>query len=407
MEQDFVEKEKTKSRSLVEVLNEKGFDKVYIKGDKTENSDDKDSEFKNVKYNIFKPNEDVYPENVFIVGPTNSGKSTLARNIINLGKFPDAEMLFITQMREASGTQTKLWQDIVNNNKNNLSAFHITTIDSIESLDGLIQKIVSFSKDQFGIQNSDKRLFKTIALFDDISSLCIKSSQYASLCSSGSHHGVASISIFHNTPSRATQCWTNLQAHYKLLITFDSGAEIEKLFKNDFPSHGRLQHPITDLLNKETARKHGHLAIFKRTKQLARLRSQLDNPKEQKVFIPVDVNGELDFDYKTMSVNKKIVSFQSFPFVKVKGKSNFFYLKSYQNPIQEETLTKEESKEGNADVIEKIKDKKKKRKLNDSQTAAKLLERFKRKKRYGIASESSENSESDESEDGESSFSDE
>nr|XP_047133615.1 uncharacterized protein LOC124811651 [Hydra vulgaris] len=254
-----------------------------------------------------------------------------------------------------------------------------------------------FPKTKYGIQNSDHRLLKTILLFDDISAFCLKSQQYTSACSSGSHHGVGTITVFHAVPSKSSQAWNNLVSHYKCIVSFDNNSEIEKIFKNDFPSAGKMHHVISDLLNKETSSQHGHLALFKRNCSVARLRTQITNSKEQKVFIPVDAQGKLDFDYNEMSVNKKIVTFQSFPYVKARNCKNHYYLKSHHNPFCQEKEKENQQtndEEGKNNINSEKENQIKKRKWSESERAALMLEEIKRRKRYGLCESSDEFSDS-------------
>ena len=106
--------------------------------------------------------------------------------------------------------------------------------------------------------------------------------------------------------------------------------EVEKLFKNEYPSSSRLRHPISDLSSKEISNKHDHLALFKKTVSHARLRSHL-NEKEQCIFIPVDVNGEMDYGYENLRVNKPIVRFQQFTYVRSPNRPHYYFLKTTSN----------------------------------------------------------------------------
>ena len=64
---------------------------------------------------------------------------------------------------------------------------------------------------------------------------------------------------------------------------------------------------------------------------MASLRSSLDNHQKQEVFIPVDVRGDCNFDYDGMSVGKKLVSFQSLPYIKAKYHNQHCFLQSCYN----------------------------------------------------------------------------
>ena len=80
------------------VSSSAGFSEYYIGGE--QKNDSLESEVKSVKHPIFSGHNDSYPKNTLIVGPTAIGKSTLARELTLVGKFLNAEMIFIIQRRE-------------------------------------------------------------------------------------------------------------------------------------------------------------------------------------------------------------------------------------------------------------------------------------------------------------------
>ena len=82
-----------------------GFSGYYIGGE--QRNDSLESEVKSVEHSIFSGDNDSYPKNTLIVGPTAIGKSTLARELTRVGKFLNAEMFFIIERREPSSIQIK------------------------------------------------------------------------------------------------------------------------------------------------------------------------------------------------------------------------------------------------------------------------------------------------------------
>ena len=124
-----------------------------------------------------------------------------------------------------------------------------------------------------------------------------------------------------------------------------------------------------------------HLAFFRKNSSVACFRSSLDNHQQQEVFIPVDVRGYCDFDYDMMSAVKKMVSFQSFPYIKVKHFKQRYFLQSCYNgnkqckPPEEKT---EEIKLPEEEIVIKESSKKKKRQREQQKTAEKLLKRLKK-----------------------------
>ena len=118
---------------------------------------------------------------------------------------------------------------------------------------------------------------------------------------------------------------------------------------------------------------------------MARLRSSLDNHQQQEVFIPVGVRGDCDFDYDGMSVGKKLVSFQSFSYIKFKHRNQHYFLQSCYNekkqcePPEEKT---EEIKTPEEEILIKESSKKKKRQREQQKRAKKLLMRLKKIKNF-------------------------
>ena len=102
---------------------------------------------------------------------------------------------------------------------------------------------------------------------------------------------------------------------------------------------------------------------------MARLRSSLNNHQQPEVFVPVDVRGDCDFDYDGMSVGEKLVSFQSFSYIKAKHRNQDYFLKSFYNEKkqceppeekteeiktpEEEILIKENSKKSDKETTKK------------------------------------------------------
>ena len=90
---------------MADYLNDKGFSGYYLRGEQP--NDIVESNEVSDKHPIFAGQNDSYPENTLIVGPTANDKSALARELVCIGKFPSAEMVFIIQRREATAIQIK------------------------------------------------------------------------------------------------------------------------------------------------------------------------------------------------------------------------------------------------------------------------------------------------------------
>ena len=146
------EMELPKENYLLRLLKLKGFDPCY--------SSEEPIQVAKTKHGNFEPH--LYPENSFLVGPTNCGKTTLALNLIKSGKYPKAEMLFVLQSRHTSPTQLNAWRSVTASDYSRIRVVYLTCIDSEERLDQEKLRILSVSLEAFGVQNNKKGMIKTL-----------------------------------------------------------------------------------------------------------------------------------------------------------------------------------------------------------------------------------------------------